>query len=1269
MRRTSFLFLGVFGLLLAFSVFLLATKPGLVLIQKGVNRYGGGLVVIGQVEGRLTGDLALADVRVSGGNSEINIKRISCAWRPAALFEAELHIVKLQLTGVDITVAGGPEGEEPPSAGNTAQPSAVQLPSVLLPFAVLLDSLEVDGLRIIDSDRKELFVVARLLAGLEGNSSRLSVHAFEVQGQDMGISLHGNIAVKKSWAIDIQGNWHLAGFGFHPMAGTFSAAGQLTNPHVEVAIDSPGSIRVSGDVVNLLDRPEWTAKLAAKAVDLSSFIEDCPKIELASVDGDLSGNFEKYRGHVQAEGKWDTLTGLQLVSDLDGDGLGIDFRSLRIDGKDSSAEADGGKISWRDIFSWQGRFHFENFDPSVITKELQGRISTELISAGDVQEHGVVASFNILSLNGRLREHQVGASGNVFLTETDVHTDGLTIRSGEVAGLAHIDKGLFSWAEEPSWSAKIHLDRFDPSWFNPDFSGSINGEITTAGKLGTGGLEGSLDIQKISGTLRGNQLSGGGEITLSQDTLQTTGLTLTSGRSELVLRGRAGERLALDFSLKSPDISAILPQGKGSVFLTGSLQGSRQEPQINAKVQGAGISYKENSLGRIAFEVQTTLKPNGPLYGSISAEEISLAGYSIDTGRIDLKGSLADHQMAVEGSGTLGKLTLKAHGSYSDEWRGQVSQMLFEAEEYGNWQQEANAAVTVGRNGVLLDRLCLADGASRVCLGGSFEREKEIAWTGHGELTSMPLKWLNRLGLISVPIRGLAQVEIAANGDGHRVVAAKLTGRVMAEPVPDHVKETEQVPLRFADSLLSMQLADGLLQGNFDIRMRNGSQVILAAAVQGAGDFSTPTGALPLTGSLALQKFKLGSLATFTGYGVEPAGWVTTSFVLGGTLGQPRLSGKAEIKEGGIGLPYQGITLENIALSIDAGEESVQLAGTATSGPGHLTVDGTIRYGAGDFEGQLNIKGDDFLLVNLPEYAIRVDPDLVLTFNNRQGEMHGTIDVPYALIAPEELSDSVSASEDVVIVNGTREERTRGWPITLNITVRLGDDVRVEGYGLASRLGGELKVYTTPDDSLAARGELDLIEGTFGLYGRTLRLERGRLLFTGGPIDNPGIDVRAQMKVSAEEAKGQAYTVGVDISGLVQDLQYHLFSDPYMNDKEILSLMIVGHSLADSTQSEGSLLEAAAVTLGVKGSGSFVQGIGDFLQLDDLRFEGSSSKENVSLVVGKRVTRKLYIGYDLNMFNQLGQFRVRYDLTRGFSVETRSSAESTGADLLYTFER
>ena len=124
-----------------------------------------------------------------------------------------------------------------------------------------------------------------------------------------------------------------------------------------------------------------------------------------------------------------------------------------------------------------------------------------------------------------------------------------------------------------------------------------------------------------------------------------------------------------------------------------------------------------------------------------------------------------------------------------------------------------------------------------------------------------------------------------------------------------------------------------------------------------------------------------------------------------------------------------------------------------------------------------------------------------------------------------------------------------------------------------------------------------------------------------------------------------------------------------MDDTEILSQLIVGRSLAFSTAEESGLLGEAAATLGLKGGSELFQGIGSILQLDDMHLEGSSKKEDVSLVVGKRLTEDLYIGYDVNMFSQLGRFRVRYDLTGGFAVETSSSSQSTGADLLYSFEK
>jgi translocation and assembly module TamB len=124
-----------------------------------------------------------------------------------------------------------------------------------------------------------------------------------------------------------------------------------------------------------------------------------------------------------------------------------------------------------------------------------------------------------------------------------------------------------------------------------------------------------------------------------------------------------------------------------------------------------------------------------------------------------------------------------------------------------------------------------------------------------------------------------------------------------------------------------------------------------------------------------------------------------------------------------------------------------------------------------------------------------------------------------------------------------------------------------------------------------------------------------------------------------------------------------------MDDTAILSSLAIGSSTLSFGDDKGGLWKSAAVTLGLQGSSKIFDGFGSVLQLDDMHLEGNADRGDVSLVVGKLVTKDLYIGYDINMFNQLGEFRVRYDLDSGFFVETRSSTESTGADLLYIFEK
>ncbi len=1251
--------------LLVFGGFLLASGVGLHLLQKGLSLLSGGAFTVGTVEGKILGQGQLTKFRLLLAGAEISVDSLSWNWYPAKLMEGAVHVASLEASGV---VIGLRDGESRSVAPIDSGP--LILPKTLLPLAVFLDRLAVTSFRFLDSDGGELIVFDRIDIQLENKSDHLSIGNLSLQGPEIGIALHGSVDFTRNWHVDLLGNWRLINYGFNQLEGTLSAVGPLASPHATFALNRPADIRIEGDVADLLFSPRWTATLVARDVDLEALIKHCPKIDLATVNGQLSGDVNGYRGLVQAVGTWGTIDKMQLRTDIDAGLMGIDFKTLRIDHGESSIVADNAKINWKRLFDWEGLFHVKNFDPSHFFAWLPGRLSGDLTSVGTVRDDlGVDVVFEVFGLAGTLRERLVSAVGKVTLTENDVRTENLIIRSGEVEGSARIDQGMLSWADGLSWSGEIHLHNFDPSGIAPDFPGRISGLVAGKGVLAATGAEGFVKISDIAGELRGNSLSGSGEISLKEETFHTDGLYLHSGGSQLMVQGQAGDGFALDFNLTSADLGEVFPQSKGAVQLLAKLRGSLQAPQVDIDLAAQGLGLGESHFQMFKAKIHTELGEADRLQGSLVGEKMLLAGLPLEDARIDFSGSLVQQDLEVQGSGEFGRLQLRLRAENAENFRGEIINTHFVSSAFGNWRQQERALFSLGDEKLSLENFCLGEGEGTACLGGDLQLNEEGGWRLESRFSALSLNWLNRLKFFQVPVTGLFAGEIAVAGEKNHLRSAKALVNFPETSFDLGVNDEEFSTIRCQDSRFDLTYADGLLQTSLVSSLQNGSSLTFTAATRGDDLFAVPIRELPLSGNLAFDNFDLAILSVLTEYGVDPTGRVRSSFTLGGTVGRPELIGEGRIEDGGLTLPYQGITLENIHVAIDAAEDGAEVVCRATSGAGDIRAEGRLRYGDAGVDGDLHLQGENFLLVDLPEYSIRINPDVHFLLAGNRATIKGAVRIPHAMLAPEEMKDSVAVSKDVILVNGRKEVPATGWPVSLDLDVSLGDEVRIDGYGLTGRLAGDLQVKTVTGEFPTAEGELDLIDGVFSLYGRTLDIERGRVLFTGGPIDNPGVDVRAQKKFSEEAARDRAYTVGVDISGLVQDLSYHLFSDPYMDDTEILSQMIVGRSLAFSNKDEVGLLVAAANTLGLQSGADLFQGLNTILQIDDMHLEGSSKKENVSLVVGKRLTKDLYIGYDVNMFSQLGQFRVRYDLTHGFAVETRSSSQSTGADLIYSFEK
>ena len=149
-------------------------------------------------------------------------------------------------------------------------------------------------------------------------------------------------------------------------------------------------------------------------------------------------------------------------------------------------------------------------------------------------------------------------------------------------------------------------------------------------------------------------------------------------------------------------------------------------------------------------------------------------------------------------------------------------------------------------------------------------------------------------------------------------------------------------------------------------------------------------------------------------------------------------------------------------------------------------------------------------------------------------------------------------SSDVVIID---QPLARAGFLFLDMEVRivLGDRVMVKTGGIDARFAGNLDVKTVSvqSDQITARGEIRVVEGTYVGYGFNLRIDRGRLIFAGGPVDNPALDILALRRTDDLESFYDI-KVGVTILGNLKRPIVKLYSIPAMKDEDILSYLVSG---------------------------------------------------------------------------------------------------------------
>jgi translocation and assembly module TamB len=242
----------------------------------------------------------------------------------------------------------------------------------------------------------------------------------------------------------------------------------------------------------------------------------------------------------------------------------------------------------------------------------------------------------------------------------------------------------------------------------------------------------------------------------------------------------------------------------------------------------------------------------------------------------------------------------------------------------------------------------------------------------------------------------------------------------------------------------------------------------------------------------------------------------------------------------------------------------------------------------------------------------------------------------------------------VVVLDPVDPEAGQASPLLLDLTLAMGEDVVLRGFGLEGTLGGSMRVRAQPGREMTGSGTLE-VGGSYSAYGQELQITRGRLTFNG-PVSDPLLDIRAERRIEAENV-----TAGISVTGRASAPQAEIWTDPASDNSQALSYLALGRPLSNLSRAEGRQLDAASAAL--TAGGSMLAGqLGARLGLDNAGVSESRALGGSVLGIGKQLSPRLYVGFGVSLLGTGQVLTLKYLLRRGFDIEIESSTlESRGS--------
>jgi translocation and assembly module TamB len=1223
--------------LVALLSWVLYTPSGLrFALDRGVATMHGQLAYT-RASGTLAGTTTIDGLRYhTSDGTQVAIDRASVDLRPWALLGHTLHVARARIDGIALDLAPSKPSNE--SSSFSLKP----------PIAIVLDDIQLTRITVSENGERTFAANSLALAG-KWTSRQLLVRRLALRAPDGSADLDGTLAIARGYPGHGNAKFGWTYEGTH-YAGTLTSQSDGKTAQLHAAVSAP--VVLHADASLKLDASHaWTLALDAPAFDTKAFPSLPSSLKTLALDvrGAGDGNGGKLAGNLvvngttlqidpaqfRYDGKTLTLDPLRLHSPQVA-GTARATGAVHLDAKPMSFALDA---TWKDV---------------VLPADLAGQV---LATHGDVRLDGTTEQFAVkgtlaLGPPDRMSNMQVDLAGTP--RQIDLHALQVVQKQGglDMSGTIGLQSPI-------SWKLDAVAKHLDPGAILAGWDGALDFTLATNGKLTPQGPAATLELDKVSGTLRQRSVAGSkADLTITPDNMLQGSLLLIAGNSRIHVVGKRGKHTDADVTLDVASLGDWLPNASGKLQGEFTLKGNWPELAVAGHLQGSGLVADARRIDalQLTASIPNIAQPGGEL--SLALDGVHASGFDFDNVSLQGHGNAASHQVQLRANGKPVSAALTLNGSWqanAKRWTGSLGGVELSPQGMPAWHQEAPSTIVYQQGALTVSQLCLSAGEPRLCL--SADRNAQGATTAKYSLQRLPLQLLATLASGTDPLQasgalsGAGQLAIDAGGtiNGNASLAASAGSFAYGSNPGRPLLAWSSIDVDLEASGTTQHVR---LHGALD----DGGHV--------DGDVTASGADHALQGTLDANLRSLAFLEAVSSEIANVQGSLAGSLQLSGTLAAPQFRGRTRTQGFSAELPRAGLKLHDGQFAVNGDAQgNLAITGQIASGGGVLHVDGSVGLAA-NAPLALDIKGDKVLVADTPAAHVIASPDLHIKRADGVFALTGSVTIPEAKVEVEKLPGQgpTQASPDVVIVDAPPTAQVTPLAMNADIEVKLGDKVKVQGYGLDGTVRGQLAVQVRPGQAASGRGQIS-VGGKYEAYGQNLGIERGRLLFAGTPLDNPGLDIRAVRSI-----RSQDITVGLAIRGTAQRPILTVFSDPAMEQAEALSYLVTGRPLNALKSGEGDTLNTAAQALGGLAGDRLAKSIGSRLGLE----AGVSSSEALggsAFTAGKYLSPRLFLSYGVGLFTPGQVITLRYTLNRFLQFEAENATTGNRASFNYRIEK